>query len=345
MAIIGTYCHKGGLEATSAALLIALGLHLRGRQVDLMQISTQPLTQSFDADVELPFGYRPFAWEGSDSYGEVLETIDQARADGRDLVIDLPYVPILGWSGLFQRIAPVLIPLRPGSAYFDVACGSWQIVRDNLAASETPDASPWLLPFGWFDTARALWQTKGSLEARAASGDDCPPSAQLVPWNVPRLLPDITGALFDPDIISDTPQLRPVAATLAEIALRLAAEPGGTFGDGSGVSGVAEGDTPRHPSDPRDVPERLWELAEDLAIIKVGQGPSNAELDAAPVITDWHLAPEMGLVLVGRVEGHPDLGSRWIRTSQLYHFDELRSFARTLSRYYRLGRRSDEDEQ
>jgi hypothetical protein len=53
----------------------------------------------------------------------------------------------------------------------------------------------------------------------------------------------------------------------------------------------------------------------------------------------------MGLALVGRVEGHPVLGSRWIRTSQLHHFDELRSFARTLSRYYRLGRRRDEDEQ
>jgi hypothetical protein len=103
MAIIGTYCHKGGLEATSAALLIALGLHLRGRQVDLMQISTQPLTQSFDADVELPFGYKPFAWEGSESYPELLGTIDQARSDGRDLVIDLPYVPIPWTSSRLSR--------------------------------------------------------------------------------------------------------------------------------------------------------------------------------------------------------------------------------------------------
>jgi hypothetical protein len=345
MAIIGAYTHRGGLEATMTAVPIALGLSARGRDVELMQISTHPLNFTFDPDVKLPFGYRAVAWEGVETYRNVLETIDRAAADGCDVVIDFPSVPLVGWGGLYQRVGAVLVPLPPGSAYFGVAYKTWQIVRFSLEHSEAPDAMPWLLPFGWSSTPRALWEIRGSLEALAARGDDSLPPTQLVPWNVPRLLPHIAGALLDPDTIEHTPALHPVADTLAEIALRLAEDLGGTFENEGDLFGGPEGGAPGRPGDPRDISQRFSDLAEDLAMITVGQGPSQAELDAAPVLQDWHLTPEMGLALVGRVEGHPVLGSRWIRTSQLHYFDELRSFARTLSRYYRLGRRRDEDEQ
>lgn len=345
MAIIGTYAHRGGLDATLTALFIALGLSLRGRDVEFMQISTHPLNFTFDPDVELPFGCRAIEWEGVETYRDVLEMIDRAAAEGRDLVIDFPAVPLVGWGGLYQRVGAVLVPLRPGSAYFDVAYKTWRIVRLSLEHSETPDAMPWLLPFGWSSTARARWQIRGNLEAIAARGDDSLPPRQLIPWNVPRLMPDIMGALCDPDTIGHTSALRPVADALAGIALRLAEDPGGAFEGASDLFDDPEGGAPGRQGDPRDTPQRISELAEDLAAIKAGQGPSQAELDAAPVLQDWYLEPEVGWALVGRVEGHPDLDARWIRTSPLYHLDALRSFARTLSRYYRLGRRRDEDAQ
>jgi hypothetical protein len=345
MAIIGTYCLKAGLDTTAVALLTALGLHLRGRDVDFVQLSTHVLNFSFDPSAELPFGYKTLPWEGGRSYQAVLETIDQARADGRDVVLDMPPVPLVGRTALYQRLSPVLIPTRPGSAYLNLACLTWETVRVSLERGETPGPMPWLLPFEWTTPARALWQIRGMLEARAAGGFDTEPAARLVPWNVPRLLPEVMGALFDPDTIEHTPALRPVADALAGIALRLAEDPGGTFETESDLFGGPKGGAPGSPGDPRDISQRYWELAEDLAIIRAGQGPSQAELDAAPVLQDWYLEPEVGLVLVGRVEGHPVLDPKWIRTSQLHHYDELRSFARTLSRYYRLGRRRDEGEQ
>jgi len=190
-----------------------------------------------------------------------------------------------------------------------------------------------------------MWQIRGVQEARAETAEADTPVAQVVPWTVPHLPPHVADAILDADTLAHTPPLRPVAVALAKIALRLAADPGGSFGSGPDLFSDADGDTSARPGDPRDISQRLWELADDLAMIKAGQGPSQAELDAAPVLQDWYLELEVGLVLVGRVEGHPVLGSRWIRTSLLYHFDKLRSFARTLSRYYRLGRRRDEGEQ
>src|SRR3546814_11941829 len=69
----------------------------------LMQISTHPLNLSFAPDVALPFGYKAFAWEGSECYPDLLGAIDRARSEGRDLVINVPSVPLLGWRSEERR--------------------------------------------------------------------------------------------------------------------------------------------------------------------------------------------------------------------------------------------------
>lgn len=72
-------------------------------------------------------------------------------------------------------------------------------------------------------------------------------------------------------------------------------------------------------------------------------GPVAGELDDAPLLVDWNFDthPRLGgAVLRGRVYGHPNYenGSR-IMTSHLAVIDEADgAWARTLSRYYRLGR-------
>ncbi|WP_342462672.1 DUF6634 family protein [Methylobacterium sp. 092160098-2] len=72
-------------------------------------------------------------------------------------------------------------------------------------------------------------------------------------------------------------------------------------------------------------------------------GPSPADLDAAPFLQDWSLCrhPDVGgCVLTGRVFGHPAIvdGTR-IHTSHVAVLDEEGGrWARTISRYYLLGR-------
>src|SRR3546814_13801973 len=81
--------------------------------------------------------------------------------------------------------------------------------------------------------------------------------------------------------------------------------------------GEPKGVAPGRSGDARHISQRFWELAEDLAIIRSGQGPSQAELDAAPVLNDWFLEPQVGLALVGRVEGRSEerrVGKECVRT-------------------------------
>src|SRR3546814_10186240 len=157
-----------------------------------------------------------------------------------------------------------------------MSCETWHLVKESLIDSETPDAMPWLLPFGWSSTARALWQIRGGLEARQAMGLDSPPMTRLVPWNVPRLLPEFMSALFDPDTIEHTPALRPAADALAGIALRLADDPGGTFENERDLLGGPKGGAPPSPGDPRDIPPRSRAPAEDLSMHEPGPGPTQA---------------------------------------------------------------------
>ena len=84
-----------------------------------------------------------------------------------------------------------------------------------------------------------------------------------------------------------------------------------------------------------------------------GGEPSADELACAPLLENWRATDTqlnneqdslpMGLVLVGRVTGHPGLGdARSIRTSQLIWLDRKHKWARTWNRIYRLGKRIDD---
>ena len=77
----------------------------------------------------------------------------------------------------------------------------------------------------------------------------------------------------------------------------------------------------------------------ELAKLQGGHVPSDRELDQAPVLTGW-LIEDMsnGLRrLVGFVTGHPTIPPGWCRTSVLLFVAADGSWARTISRYYRLG--------
>jgi hypothetical protein len=69
------------------------------------------------------------------------------------------------------------------------------------------------------------------------------------------------------------------------------------------------------------------------------RGPAPEDLAGAPVLTQWSpaLARRSDLVLAGHVTGHPRLTGPWICTSPLVALDARAGWARSWSRWYRLG--------
>jgi hypothetical protein len=84
---------------------------------------------------------------------------------------------------------------------------------------------------------------------------------------------------------------------------------------------------------------RLRALADDCERLELRCPVSSTLLAKAPLLEDWTpTVTPLGVHLVGRVNGHPLQGDRKIATSPVWFADPDGTWARTLSRYYRLGR-------
>jgi len=86
--------------------------------------------------------------------------------------------------------------------------------------------------------------------------------------------------------------------------------------------------------------DRAWFDKVLRAIAAAEAGPSEADLEQAPVLSDWKAAisPRGHVMLWGEVTDHPLLGTASITTSQLIATDPEAGWARTASHWYRLGR-------
>lgn len=82
--------------------------------------------------------------------------------------------------------------------------------------------------------------------------------------------------------------------------------------------------------------DRLQRLADDLAGIVAGTGPTQADLDGAVLLRNFRVAERSVPCLRGLAYGHPVLDTGLVMTSQLYALDPEGRWARTLSRFYRL---------
>lgn len=81
---------------------------------------------------------------------------------------------------------------------------------------------------------------------------------------------------------------------------------------------------------------RLQSLCSDLAAIANGYRPEK-ELMNAPFLDDFGPSFRWEPCLTGNVQGHPIVRGPAIQTSGLWAYSPDLGFARTLSRYYRLG--------
>jgi hypothetical protein len=84
--------------------------------------------------------------------------------------------------------------------------------------------------------------------------------------------------------------------------------------------------------------DRLTKLLRDIRDLRPGEMPHSAELRAAPFIEKWSYSFLPACCIAGSVRGHLVLGNlARVHTSALIHIDPERGWARTWSRYYRLG--------
>ena len=86
--------------------------------------------------------------------------------------------------------------------------------------------------------------------------------------------------------------------------------------------------------------DREWFDKVLRAIAAAEAGPSETDIADAPDLSDWQAAISPGghVMLWGEVTNHPILGNSSIHTSQLIAIDPGAGWARTASRWYRLGR-------
>lgn len=94
----------------------------------------------------------------------------------------------------------------------------------------------------------------------------------------------------------------------------------------------------------RDVARRIHLLSRDLSLIEQLQAPTIHHYVEAPIIDNWSIGARYEPALVGMVSGHPSRGDGPTITSRLYYLDDRIGVARTLSRWYRLGRRANSTE-
>lgn len=82
----------------------------------------------------------------------------------------------------------------------------------------------------------------------------------------------------------------------------------------------------------------LRSLAEDLQRVEQGFRPDLTDLEDAPFLDEYVVTTRVMPVLAGNVRGHPLLGDTFVNTSGLWMLSPTLGWARTLSRFYRLGR-------
>lgn len=94
--------------------------------------------------------------------------------------------------------------------------------------------------------------------------------------------------------------------------------------------------------DYRGLHERLRALADELPAIQAGDRPDRDDLAAAPLLEDWSEVRRDVPALAGLAYGHPDMpdGHR-VTTSDVY--ERGPDWVRTMSRYWRLGRRKGDE--
>ncbi|MFC5393504.1 hypothetical protein [Bosea vestrisii] len=300
----------GRLLASHAAIVLASAVAASGPTTLIRVVErNEPLLPDPSTDVE-SVRIIEIRGEGLGIAAHLDEALTAARREGRRAVLDLP-ASFLADASLLGR--PDAVPVVPvGASGREIS-----VARQVLSSSAKPSA----LQARSTPLARLL--PLGRVEAAAATEDNDRSAFPLLGASLPR------PRARDIDLVATWKPLpgliRAGEAVLAEMGAAITSAPpaaGSTFPDAAGP-GLAE---------------TLRGLADALDEHAEGVFPHPDELESAPLLDDWCASVRASPAMVGRVSGHPILPpGRRALTSEVFLTDG-RSYARTLSRLYRLGR-------
>lgn len=233
-------------------------------------------------------------------------------------LVDLPVVTV-GPTDLDERMA------------VHALANAAQLPNDGVQASngERP-APPWLLRCRRGGGSMAAEKLKHAVRELGAVGR----SARILPTAVPAPSRDEAVRILG----------CPASGRMIDTSLTLLAVIGAAFSDVHAVE--IEAGTLKHSlerllpygriPDERRAGERLHELADELQGLRDGILPRPGDLENAPILNDWQAAVRSVQVLKGHVYEHPDMADgRQVTTSELFASDGA-TWARTMSRWYRL---------
>ncbi len=338
----------GRSVSTHAALLAACGLGIAAtRPVTLIRITgageaTLPNPETMPDAVRVV--EHPAIAAGPSSVLD--QTIAAAEGEGRAVVLDMPLAGLTDWTGPARgRVLPV-IPVGPApldehlvaSALQGLAAGESSVqAGPRESMDREPQAArpmPWLLGCGRSGGGPALVGFTETMQA-LLTADAGPVPAGILPLTLPLLSRGEAASLLAG---RPWPWLLRSGVLLTAALRAVAAAPSAPDIDPVAFAEIlGAGDPTRITADERDEPERLRDLADALQAIRDGHPPTPEELATAPVLDDWVRTTRPVRILEGRSYGHPSIPSgRLVRTSEVYATDG-RTYARTLSRLYRLG--------
>lgn len=314
--IIALFGGDGRAVGTHAAVLLARASASVGTATTLLRIagaheSRLPLLE------RVPDAMRVVERSGEEPYLEmVLHQVTETVSDNHLIVLDLPPTWLLS-PPVDIIVHAGIMAIGPSALERIIATSTLCRVRDGKL--------PWLLACG--DMSVGTFE-RAMRETMAAAGlPDA--STRIISRGLPGPAQDDAAR---PGAGSDTPSIRAALGVLDVVVPDLVESHGPRSGTNTRM---ASGDG---EADRRTPQERLRDLADALDAADRGNYPSADELASAPILEDWELGLRPVEALVGRVTGHSDIRSgRRVCTSEVYVSDR-RTWARTYSRLYRLGR-------
>ncbi|MDQ7251271.1 DUF6634 family protein [Dongia sedimenti] len=324
---------KGGSGRSTISLVLAQGFALLNRDVTLLECVSPGRQPGLLPDQSPPFRYVPVALDGQPSGAALVDAIRRTEATG-DLVFDPPPLPAGETATLLGEFDLILVPVHPDPVDLSAA-------RHFLEELDRIEPAWKAVPPRWVVHLDPIQSVRGSLSlvdalVRGWKSDTMPPL--ILPWTVPFLSrPDLRA------LGSAAPVTGSLAATcriLAIAATELVAAPQEILLPRALEERLPDELKARFWGEDRSLAEKLQGLAFDVAAIRGGEGPLPTDLMGVPVLDDWSLQPFQAQLLDGTARGHPRLGSGPVRTSMAVLVDEHEGWGRTLSRYYRLGRKA-----
>jgi hypothetical protein len=279
-----------------------------------------------------PFRYLPVTLESV----ELLTERIASTPENDILIIDLPPLCAAAATKILPALAVAIMPLHPAPLDLAVARGFLEELDQVLPGWKSS-------PQGWVLHVDIGQSVRGSLSL----------IDELVQgWRLKSLPPYVLPATFRwlsrPELraLMSAAQLSGSLAASARILALMTMQIMNGAAEELLLPGAMEermpGELLRHyRGEDRSMHEKMLGLAADLAEINLGGGPRPIDLLGAPILHQWQEEPFRGTLLSGIVGNHPRFGTgNSVRTSQAVIINERAGWARTVSRFYRLGRKA-----